>query len=197
MSFQNLINDYNALSPIDQEKFRKSLNLVLKPQSTKFQKTNLIFSIPAQVGTFNNQKDTFSILKLKSNGGLFDSIDPDISNWKFDGDPTYNSCEAFSSTVNILLKNISHAYIIQEARLFGVYRRYNMWQAQLLSNEIVKAGLINQKGKGVIIYLSEEKDDACCMLYISCSDDGKIKIRINKVHAESDYKSGDGVLLDY
>lgn len=194
MELKNLISAYNALTPAEQAMFQQETKLVPIPVSTKFQRTDITVSVPAQTGTFNNQKDTSLILKLKKDGGLFDYIDHDISGWKFDNNPIYEGCEATSGSVDKFLQNINHRDIIAEGGMLQSHKKYNMWQAQLLANELVKSGTINVKNRGVVIYLTETINDIDCRLSVWLSDGGDVEVIVNKVNPDNEFNAGYGVL---
>lgn len=194
MNTQDLISAYNALTPAEQEEFLNGINANLKPESTKFQRTDITVSVPAQTGTFNNQKDTSSILKLKKDGGLFDYIDGDISGWEFDNNPTYEGCEAASGAVDKFLQNINHRDIIAEGQLLQCHKKYNMWQAQLLANKLVEARAINTRNRGVIIYLTETINGTACRLDVWLDGDGDVRVSVSRVFPVNGYDAGDGVL---
>lgn len=194
MQTQDLISAYNALIPAEQAIFQKETGLIPVPKSTKFQRTNIVVAVPAQTGTFNNKKNTSSILKLKKDGGLFDVIDGDISGWEFDNNPIYEGCEATSGVVDKFINDIKHRDIIAEGQMLKTHKKYNMWQAQLLANELVKAGAINEKNRGVIIYLTETINATSCWLDVWLNGDGRVGVNVDKVRSDSEFSAGRGVL---
>lgn len=194
MTKQETTSTNNVLSAEDNADFKKQTRFVPLLKSTKFNRTNITVTIPIQTGTFNNQKDTSSILKLKKDGGMFDRIDHDISGWEFDNNPTYKGCEVVTGVIDKFINDIKHGDIINESKMLGRYRNYNIWEAELLANELVKSGAINQKGKGVIIYLTETKDGIPCKLDVWCDCSDNIEVYVGKVRTNNECTTNYGVL---
>ena len=77
--------------------------------------------------------------------------------------------------------------------MLQTHLQVNLLQGALLAIELVKSGAINEKGKGVIIYLTETKDGVSCRLFVWRNDDG-VRVFVDEVVPDSEYSTGHGVL---
>jgi hypothetical protein len=173
------------------EFFKQNGNVV----SEKFESTEITISTTPSGNTFNIKNDIKKLLATREEGGLFDHRDGDITGWF--GDVNFTDNEAVTGKVQIFKNAITYRDIIAEGENLGIYEEYELGQALLLANELVKAGAIEKKGCGVIIYLKNRKNGNRCHLFVWRHDNGKFGVDALKVDLglNLEWLAGHGVLF--
>ncbi len=161
--------------------------------SEKFTATEISVSTKSSKKTYNVKKDIKELLATKEEGGLFDYRDNDIINWF--GNVNFTPDKPAIGKVQRFRQNIAHRDIIAEGQKLGVYQEYDIVEALLLAGELVKAGAIEEKGKGIIIYLSNKKDGVSCRLDVWRNDDGFLEVGVRRVDPDRECGAGRGVLF--
>jgi hypothetical protein len=178
--------------------FEKSVISYLKENghaivSDKFESADFKVSTMPTGKTYTIGTDRKSLIGTKEEGGLFDWVDPDIAKWF--PDVVFTDNEETSGQVQLFKNNMKHREIIAEGESLGIYEEYELGYALFLVNELVKAGAIEKKGYGVIIYLKNRKNDNRYRLFVYRRDGGGLEVRINKVGPVYEWHAGDGVLF--
>jgi hypothetical protein len=129
----------------------------------------------------------------KENGGSFDYVDSDITNWF--GNVSFTSTEAVSGKVQTFKKDMTHSQIIAEGQNMDIYEEYGIGDGLMLAEDLVKIGAINKPGYGVIIYLKERKGDTRYRLDVYRRSDGELEVYVDKVYLGGQWDAGYGVLF--
>jgi len=194
MQTKDMISAYNALTPAEQAVFQKQTGLILKPKSTKFQRTNIIVSCEANAETYT-QSDIYKML-VESGQFSKNCVDSCIADYRFDGNPnqSYAGCAGVSGIVDKFINDIIQRDIIAEGQIFETYLQVNLLQGALLAIELVKSGAVNEKGKGIIIYLTETINGISSRLGVWNLDNNKVGVSLHDVYLNGECDAGNGVL---
>ncbi len=193
-NYLSVISAYQALPEDMQKKFQKQTGLIPRPISTKFQRTNITVSCPGQTDYFT-QTDIFKMLE---NSGVIDIVDFDIEGYVFDDNPKkeYKGCKAVSGVVDKLINDIKNKDIITEGQMLQTHLQVNLLQGALLAIELVKAGVVDGKGKGLIIYLNEKINGISYVLNVWSNMNGQVLIHLEGLDPNVDCIAGYGVLSE-
>lgn len=164
-----------------------------KVVSEKFISSDIIVRVVPELVTYNVKRDIKQLLATKEEGGLFDYRDGDIVGWF--GNVDFENAGAVSGRIQRFRNSITHRDIIAEGKNISIYREYDIVEALLLANELVKAGAIEERGKGIIIYLSNKKDGVSCRLGVWRCGDGGLGARVSRVGPDGEWGAGCGVLF--
>lgn len=191
-------NPYETMSKLLKGKvFEKAAREYVKQNSSvvseKFDATEFVVTTTPSGNTYNIKNDIKKLLPTKAEGGLFDYRDGDIAGWF--GDVNFTDSEAVTGKVQLFKNAITHRNIIAEGENLGIYQEYELGHALLLANELVKAGAIEKRGYGVIIYLKNRKNDTRCRLYVWRYGRGELRVYVSRVSLDDEWFAGDGVLF--
>ena len=157
-----------------------------------FKKTTQIV-LEKTTDEFNVKRDLKKFLATKAEGGKLDWLDDDIAGWF--GDITVKGRgEKVVSFVYRFLKNLTHRQIIDTSEKFKIYKRYNLLDACEFASKLIDTGEIEKNGRGVVIYLEEERDGKLCRLYVYRDDDGLLKASVLKVIFDFEFFADNGAL---
>lgn len=160
--------------------FKRTIQIILEPTDNQTD--------------FNVKRDLKKFLALKSDGGKLDWLDDDIIGW-FGKVTIKGRKNKIVSNIYRFLKNLTHQSIINTGKKFDIYKKYNLFDAIELASKLIDAGEVNEKGKGIIIYLEEEHDGNPCRLNVFRSDVGKFSVFVNEVNPVGECVAGSGVLF--
>lgn len=161
--------------------------------SEKFEPTDFIVSTTPSNETYTIGKDLKKLIATKEDGGVFDWIDGDITDWF--GDVSFTDTESVSGKVQLFKNSITHHNIIGEGENLDIYQEYELGHALLLVTQLVKAGAIEKKGYGVIIYLKNQRNGNRYGLNVYRLGDGKLRVYIYRVNLVNEWHAGRGVLF--
>lgn len=143
---------------------------------------------------FNVKRDLSKIVALKAYGGKLDYLDDEIIKW-FGKVTVKGRKEKVVAFVYRFLKNLHHRDIIATGEKFKIYRRYNIFDALTITAQLVDAGEIEERGKGVFIYLEEERDGSLCLLGVWRNGAGELRLFVLKVYSGSEWNAGSGTVF--
>lgn len=194
--FFDSMNAFLKLSKEEKEKIVEE-KLGIKTEQLIFEKftpTDIIVSTAPSGKTYNLAADRRQLICTKAEGGLFDWVDLDIES--LFGDITFTDDKAVSGRVQLFNQVITHGDIIAEGEHLRVYQEYDIVQGLLLANELVKAGAIEKRGYGVLIYLKNRNHGDHYHLRVFRSDDGKLGVHVFEVILDFVWDAGNGILFD-
>ena len=190
-TIQTLTEAYGRLSSVQKAEFNKKNGLAPIPESTKFERTTIVVSAEAKTQTFT-QSDIHKM--LVDSGQFSNNVDNDIAKLKFDNKPEYSGCESVSAVVDKFTQNLTHRDIIAESKILQSYMQVDLLQGALLAIELVKAGAIKEKNRGIVIYLKETMNGISCGLHVWRDGDGKVKVCVSEVNPGNGCHAANGVL---
>ncbi len=143
---------------------------------------------------FNVKRDLSKIHALKENGGKLDYLDEDIIKW-FGKVTVQGRKEKVVAFVYRFLKNLLHRDIIATGEKFKIYKRYNIFDALTIAGQLIDAGEIEQRGRGVLIHLEEEYEGSRCWLGVWRLGGGGLGLRVDEVGPDDGWDAGRSIVF--
>lgn len=126
---------------------------------------------------------------------VFDYVDPDILNDFPKSVKQESSNFTGSTSVTRFKKEISHRDIIECEKVAGSYQEFTVTEGIRKAIELVKNGEIEERGKGVIIYLSTRNSSGnFCRLDVCRNSDGELGLYVYGLYLGGVWSLGCGVL---
>lgn len=125
-------------------------------------------------------------------------IDNDIWGWKSLKDKTMPSIEKpFKATIYRFTQTVIHAKIREEADKLSVQKDWNISEAWNITMAGILAGEVDINGAGIFAYFTMKvnNEDTLCRFRVYRHDVGQLNVNIDKVHQDSLWSAGDGVVL--
>ncbi len=186
-----LSNEINYLLGLGREAAKKITEII----SNVFIKTQTIIKgvIPAEKVRIQTLLDGFQ-KAAKEKGITNIYIDSDITGW-FPNEKV-SKTTAGDSRLLRFVKDITHANIISNAKQLNAYQEYDLSDAILRATALVTAGELDEKNnRGIIIYLTNRKNDVPCRLLVWRVDGGQLVLHVRRVALDNKWHAGDGVLV--
>jgi hypothetical protein len=163
--------------------FKRATQITLKPTTNEF----------------NVKRDLKKFWASKSKGGNLGyinlgHIDDNIIGW-FGKNTIKRRKQKIVSNVYRFSKDLTHQSIIDTGKKFDIYKKYNLFDAMELASKLIDNDEIEQKGKGIIIYLEEEYKGNPCWLYVWRHGDGRLCMNLDEISPDRVCEAGNGVIF--
>lgn len=132
-------------------------------------------------------------LAMQANSPNNYSIDSYIKTWFKEDEVNQEPFLGISTSVHRFSTIISHRKIIAERKQAGDYLEVGLVEGITLVTELIRNNEV-QKGRGIIIYLTNTRSGDQCRLYVSRDDDGKLLVSVDEVDLDRTCLDGSGVV---